>query len=172
MSQNVRNRKQITTTTTTSTTTNKAENSSCSSKSNDAVINKHNNETTQLRKQNNSNQVPTAEQIRLASITFNNNTNQDTELMRKIRQVQDIVPHNEDQDFITLALHQNDYDVEQTINFLLEGGKPNEEWQTAGRSSSSSTATNTTSNVTNNKKTEQQHNASQSNGKTFKSKLK
>jgi hypothetical protein len=48
-----------------------------------------------------------------------------------IEKVLEVVPDgNEDE--ITIALYQHDYDVEKTIDFLLEGGKATEDWVTAG----------------------------------------
>ena len=43
----------------------------------------------------------------------------------------DIVPTKQ-QDEIIIALHENDYDVGRTIEFLLEGGDVTQDWVTAG----------------------------------------
>lgn len=74
----------------------------------------------------------TPEQIRINSITNVNRTD-DPDIVKKIRQVQDIVGEELlGRDEIALALHQNDYDLNRTVEFLLEGGRVDEDWITAG----------------------------------------
>ena len=53
------------------------------------------------------------------------------QLWRLALQVLDIVPTKQ-QDEIIIALHENDYDVGRTIEFLLEGGDVTQDWVTAG----------------------------------------
>lgn len=39
-------------------------------------------------------------------------------------------------DEVLISLHENDYDVEKTIDFLFDGGDVTEDWQTVGGSGS------------------------------------
>ena len=46
------------------------------------------------------------------------------------------VAPNKTHDEVLISLHENDYDVGRTIDFLFEGGDVTEDWQTVGGSGS------------------------------------
>jgi len=73
----------------------------------------------------------TPEQMRLASIL---SPKSDADIDTKIKLVLDIVP-NVKSDYISIVLHDQDYDVQRTVDFILEHGHSEVEadWQTAGQ---------------------------------------
>jgi len=83
--------------------------------------------------------VATVEQMRLAQLI--GNKNEDPEISKKIKQVLDIVP-NRKQDDILMMLHENDYDVAKTIEYLLDGGDLTDDWKTAGKQKKAVTSPN------------------------------
>lgn len=74
--------------------------------------------------------VATQEQLRIAQLL--GNRHDDPEVNEKIKQVLDIVP-NKNQDDVLMILHENDYDVSKTIEYLLDGGDMIQEWTTIGK---------------------------------------
>ncbi|ODN00612.1 Protein lingerer [Orchesella cincta] len=75
---------------------------------------------------------PTAEQIQIAKI-MDTHRAEDPDLQRKIRQVMEIARTTEDQ--ASMALHSREYDIEQAITLLTEGGGQSleAEWAQAGK---------------------------------------
>lgn len=84
---------------------------------------------------------PTAEQVRLASLI--GNKNEDPEINKQIKQVLDIVPSKKS-DEILMLLHEFDYDVPKTIEYLLDGGDLTQDWKTAGKQKKTTTSPNQT----------------------------
>lgn len=75
---------------------------------------------------------PTAEQIQIARI-MDTHRAEDPDLQKKIRQVMEIARTTEDQ--ASMALHSREYDIEQAITLLTEGGGQSldAEWAQAGK---------------------------------------
>lgn len=75
---------------------------------------------------------PTAEQIQIAKI-MDTHRAEDPDLQKKIRQVMEIARTTEDQ--ASMALHSREYDIEQAITLLTEGGGQSleSEWNQAGK---------------------------------------
>ena len=48
-----------------------------------------------------------------------------------MKKVLDFVP-TRTHDEVLISLHENDYDILRTVDFLLEGGTVAEDWQTVG----------------------------------------
>jgi hypothetical protein len=74
----------------------------------------------------------TAEQMQIARI-IDTHRAEDPELQKKIRQVMEITRTTEDQ--ACMALHSREYDIEQAITLLTEGGSQSleSEWAQAGK---------------------------------------
>lgn len=74
----------------------------------------------------------TAEQMQIAKI-IDTHRAEDPELQKKIRQVMEITRTTEDQ--ACMALHSREYDIEQAITLLTEGGSQSleSEWAQAGK---------------------------------------
>lgn len=112
----------------------------------------------------------TPEQMRLASIL---SLKLDAEVDTKIKQVLDIVP-NVKSDYISIVLHDQDYDVQRTVDFILEHGHSEVEadWQTAGQKKksadqSANDAVESNNRQTNNKTANKKGNRGPSNGQGF-----
>lgn len=99
----------------------------------------YNSEDNQTQQQNTY--KPTAEQVRLATLI--GNKSEDPEINNQIKQVLDIVPSKKS-DEILMLLHEFDYDVARTIDFLLEGGDLAQDWKTAGKQKKATTSPNQT----------------------------
>jgi len=74
----------------------------------------------------------TAEQMQIARI-IDTHRAEDPELQKKIRQVMEITRTSED--LACMALHSRDYDIEQAITLLTDGGNHSleSEWAQAGK---------------------------------------
>jgi hypothetical protein len=80
----------------------------------------------------------TAEQMQIAKI-IDTHRAEDPELQKKIRQVMEITRTTEDQ--ACMALHSREYDIEQAITLLTDGGSQSleSEWAQAGKKRKSKT---------------------------------
>lgn len=110
-------------------------------------------------------QTATPEQIRMAQL-LSTKSSEDPEILKKIKQVAEVVTTRK-QDDIAIALHECDYDVARTIEFLLEGGDLTQDWVTAGIKGSKSKQTTGADDepYTNGNSNSSSHNNNKSSGK-------
>jgi len=75
---------------------------------------------------------PTAEQMQIARI-IDTHRSEDPKVQEKIKQVMEVTRATEDE--ACMALHSKDYDVEQAIALLTDGGSQSleSEWAQAGK---------------------------------------
>lgn len=136
-----------------SNNSNQIKSNTSKSKTNNLNDNHTNHKDSNQLPAHNTSVQPTSEQLRIAKLI--ESRNEDPEINKKIKQVLDIVP-SKNQDEILMLLHEYDYDVAKTIEYLLDGGDLTQDWITAGKQGKKQQSPNQTLDDSDNNKTSTQ----------------